>query len=157
MMGTLGFLTLPFAMLGEIFPAKIRGWACGFTTFIATIYFFLAIKLFPQMKKWIGFHNLCTMYTAFIAIGTVFAHFYVPETRGKTLKEIEDFFRGNNDKVTGDGQATEKLMSGSENFELLRSDGQAAGRESTAGKVTLGPRTVQEGKLLGTNCVDGLT
>jgi hypothetical protein len=157
MMGTLGFMTLPFAMLGEVFPAKIRGWACGVTTFIGTIYFFLAVKLFPQMKYWIGFHNVCTMYTAVIAIGTVFAYFYLPETRGKTLKEIEDFFRGHKDKVTGGGQATEKLIPGSEKFELFKSDGEAAGRDSTVGKVTIGSRSVQEGKLLGTKFVDGLT
>jgi hypothetical protein len=60
MMGNLGFLTLPFAMLGEIVPAKIRGWACGVSTFIGTMYLFLANKLFPQMKYWIGFHNVCT-------------------------------------------------------------------------------------------------
>ena len=157
MMGTLGFLTLPFAMLGEIFPAKIRGWACGVTTFIGTIFWFLAVKLFPQMRYWIGFHNVCTMYTAVIAIGTVFVYLYLPETRGKTLKEIEDFFRGDNDKVTGGVQATEELMPGSENFELFRSDGQASGTDSTDGKGTLGPRTVQEGNLLGTKFVDGLT
>jgi len=157
MMGTLGFMTLPFAMLGEVFPAKIRGWACGVTTFIATIYFFLAVKLFPQMMYWIGFHNVCTMYTAVIAIGTVFVYLYLPETRGKTLKEIEDFFRGDNDKVTGGGQATEELIPGSEEFESFRSDGQASATDSTAGKVPLGPRTTQERKLLGTNFVDGLT
>jgi len=69
----------------------------------------------------------------------------VPETRGKTLKEIEDFFRGDNDKVTGGGQATEKLMPGSEKFELFGCEGQDAGRDITAGKVMLGSRTIEEG------------
>jgi hypothetical protein len=157
MMGTLGFLTLPFSMLGEVFPAKIRGWACGATTFMGTIYFFLAIKLFTQMRDWIGLHNVFTTYTAVIAIGTVFAYFYVPETRGKTLKEIEDFFRGDNDKVTVGGQAAEKLMPGFETFELFECEGQDAGKDITAGNVMHGSRTVQEGEMLGTNLVDGLT
>jgi hypothetical protein len=142
MMGTLGFLTLPLAMLGEIFPANIRGWASGVTTFIATIFFFLVIKLFPQMKYWIGFHNVCTTFTAVTAIATVFLYFCLPETRGKTLKEIEDSFRGDNDRVTGGGQSPVKLMPGFEKFELFRCDGQVADRDSTAGIVTLGPRTV---------------
>jgi hypothetical protein len=86
---------------------------------MATIYFFLAIKLFTQMVHWFGFHNVLTTYTAVIAIGTVFAYIYVPETRGKSLKEIEDFFRGINDKITGGGQTTDKLLPGSEKFELF--------------------------------------
>lgn len=147
MLGTLGVLTLPFAMLGEVFPAKIRGWACGVSTFAGTMYLFLAIKLFPEMRNWIGFHNVCTTYAATTAIGTVFFYFFLPETRGKTLQEISNFFRGDNDKVTVGGQATEKLMPGSEKFELFSNDEQTAGRDSTADKLTLGPRTIQEGKL----------
>jgi hypothetical protein len=91
--GNFGFLTLPFAMLGEVFPAKIRGWACGVTTFMATIYAFLAIKLFPDMRHWMGYHNVFTLYTAVVAIGTVTMYFCLPETHGKTLPEIEEFFR----------------------------------------------------------------
>ena len=154
MTGTLGFLTLPFAMLGEIFPAKIRGWACGFSTFLATINFFLAIKLFPQMRYWIGSHNVFTMYALTIAIGTVFTYFYLPETHGKTLKEIEDFFRGD-DKVKGGGEAAEELMPMSENVEFFRSSGKAAGGDKTAGKVIIGPRILEEGKVLGPNVVKG--
>jgi MFS family permease len=157
MMGTLGFLTLPFAMMGEVFPAKIRGWACGVSVFIANIFLFLAIKLFVQMKNWIGFHNVCTTYTAVIVIGTVFTYFYVPETHNKSLKEIEDFFRGGEDIVTVGCQAAEKLMPGSEVVELFRSDEKSAEEEGTAGKVLLGPRTIQESKQLGTNLTDGLT
>jgi hypothetical protein len=103
------------------------------------------------------FHNVCPTYAAAIALGTVYAYFYLPETRGKTLKEIEDSFRGDNNQVTGGGQASEKLMPGSENFELFRSDGQAARRDSAAGKVMIGPSSIREGKLLGTKFPDGLT
>jgi MFS family permease len=137
MMATLGFLTLPFAMMGEIFPAKIRGWACGISSFIGSIFFFLAIKLFYQMKNLMGFHNVCITYTAVIAIGTVFTYFYVPETHNKTLKEIEDFFKGRDEKVTVGGQAAEELKPGSEMVELLSSDGKAADEDSMARKVML--------------------
>ncbi|KDR07366.1 Solute carrier family 2, facilitated glucose transporter member 8 [Zootermopsis nevadensis] len=107
--GNLGFLTLPFAMLGEVFPAKIRGWASGVTTFIATVFSFLAIKLFPQMKHWMGFHNVFTFYTAVIATGTVTMYFYLPETHGKTLEEIEQCFRGG-DRPAGGDKAAEQLV-----------------------------------------------
>jgi hypothetical protein len=109
------------------------------------------------MKNLIGFHNVCITYAAVIVIGTVFTYFYVPETHNKTLKEIEVFFKSGDDKVTVGGQVAEELMPGSETFELLRSDGQAASEDSTAGKVMLGPRTTQETKQFGTNRVDDLT
>jgi MFS family permease len=144
MAGTLGFMPLPLSIMGEVFPAKIRGWACGVSTFIWTIYFFLTVKLFTQMRYWIGLHNVFTTYTAVVAIGTVFVYFFVPETGGKTLNEIEDFFRGDNDKVTGGGEASEKLMPGSENFELFGCERQDAGRDITAGKGMLVSRCIQE-------------
>jgi hypothetical protein len=157
MMGTFGFLSLPFAMMGEVFPAKIRGWACGISSFVTTIFSFLAIKLFYQMKNLMGFHNVCITYTTVIAIGTVFTYFYVPETRNKTLKEIENFFKGGDYKVIVGGQVAEELLTGSESFELVRSDGQAAGEDSTAGKVMFEPRTEQETKQLCANLVNGST
>ncbi|XP_023701755.1 facilitated trehalose transporter Tret1 isoform X1 [Cryptotermes secundus] len=93
MTGTVGFMTLPFAMLGEVFPLEIRGSACGFTTFMATIFSFLAVKLFPDMGHWMGYDNVFTLYTAVIAIGTVTMYFCLPETHGRTLPEIEELFR----------------------------------------------------------------
>jgi hypothetical protein len=129
--GNLGFLTLPFAMLGEVFPAKIRGWACGITTFIATIYSFLAIKLFPDMRHWMGYHNVFTLYTAVVAIGTVKMYFCLPETHGKTLQEIEEFFRSGGKVADGD-KAAKKLMTRPEGLEFLRSSRVAVGGDKTA-------------------------
>jgi hypothetical protein len=108
--GNLGFLTLPFAMLGEVFPARIRGWASGVTTCIATIYSFLAIKLFPQMKHWMGYHNVFLLYTAVVTIGTVTMYFCLPETYGKTLEEIEEFFRSGSGNAGGDKAAEKPIL-----------------------------------------------
>jgi hypothetical protein len=142
--GNLGFLTLPFAMLGEVFPAKIRGWATGVTTFIATIYCFLAIKLFPQMKHWMGYHNVFTLYTAVIAIGTVIMYFYLPETHGKTLEEIEEFFRSGGTPAGGD-KAAERLMVRPLNpEETITSGGTPACGDKAAEKLMLGPQIPEQ-------------
>ncbi|XP_023701748.1 facilitated trehalose transporter Tret1-2 homolog isoform X3 [Cryptotermes secundus] len=136
--GNLGFLTLPFAMLGEVFPAKIRGWACGVTTFIATLYSFLAIKLFPDMRHWMGYHNVFTLYTAVVAIGTVTMYFFLPETHGKSLQEIEEFFRSRRKAADGD-KAAKKLMAVSEGLPFSRSNRVAAGGDKTAACLLPGP------------------
>lgn len=129
--GNLGFLTLPFAMLGEVFPAKIRGWACGVTTFIATIYSFLAIKLFPDMRHWMGYHNVFTLYTAVVAIGTVTMYFCLPETHGKSLQEIEECFRSQGKAADGD-KAAKKLMAVPEGLVFSTSNEMARDADKTA-------------------------
>jgi dipeptide/tripeptide permease len=118
-------------MLGEVFPAKIRGWACGVTTFIATIYSFLAIKLFPDMRHWMGYHNVFTLYTAVVAIGTVTMYFCLPETHGKSLQEIEEFFRSRGKAADGE-KATKKLMAVPEVLVFSTSNNIARGADKTA-------------------------
>ncbi|XP_069699256.1 facilitated trehalose transporter Tret1-like isoform X2 [Periplaneta americana] len=107
--GTLGFLTLPFAMIGEVFPAAIRGSAAGFCTFMATIFCFMAVKLYPEMRLWMGYHNVFTFYTVIIVVGTIVMYFVLPETQGKTLEEVEDFFR-NGGKASCNKTSRNKLL-----------------------------------------------
>ncbi|PNF39491.1 Facilitated trehalose transporter Tret1-2-like protein [Cryptotermes secundus] len=91
---TVGFLTLPWAMIGEVFPARIRGPACGVTTCLAYLFSFVTLKLYPEMKLLWGNHGLFTFYTAMALAGTACMYACLPETRGRSLAQIEDHFRG---------------------------------------------------------------
>jgi hypothetical protein len=91
---SVGFLTLPWAMIGEVFPARIRGPACGATTCLGYVFSFVTLKLYPQMKHLCGNHGLFTLYTAVALVGTVFMYVCLPETQGRTLVQIEEHFRG---------------------------------------------------------------
>jgi hypothetical protein len=91
---TVGFLTLPWAMIGEVFPARIRGPACGVTTCLAYLFSFVALKLYPAMKHLWGNHGLFTFYSAMALVGTACMYACLPETRGRSLPQIEDHFRG---------------------------------------------------------------
>jgi hypothetical protein len=91
---SVGFLTLPWAMIGEVFPARIRGPACGATTCIGYLFSFVTLKLYPEMKHWWGNHGLFTFYTAVALAGTVSMYVCLPETQGRTLEQIEEIFRG---------------------------------------------------------------
>jgi len=91
---TLGFLTLPWAMNGEIFPSKIRGVAAGLTTCITFLVSFVAVKIYPSMLESLNKHGVFFFYGAMALLGTIFVAIWLPETQGKTLGEIEDLFRG---------------------------------------------------------------
>lgn len=91
---SVGFLTLPWAMIGEVFPARIRGPACGVTTCLAYVFSFVTVKTYPEMKHLWGNHGLFTFYSTMALAGTICMYVYLPETRDRTLQQIEEHFRG---------------------------------------------------------------
>ncbi|XP_014253816.1 facilitated trehalose transporter Tret1-like [Cimex lectularius] len=95
---TVGFLTLPWAMIGEVYPARIRGVASGLTTCITYLVSFVAVKLYPTMLTVLGKHGVFFFYGSMAFLGTIFVIFYLPETQGKTLAEIEKYFAGTKKK-----------------------------------------------------------
>lgn len=92
LMSTVGFLTLPWAMIGELFPAHVRGLAGGATTCCAYLFSFAVVKLYPQMKHALDRQGVFSLYGVMALLGTVFVWFFLPETQGKTLEEVEQMF-----------------------------------------------------------------
>lgn len=100
---TLGFLTLPFAMIAELFPQRFRGFGSGLTIFAGYTMSFVIIKLYPDMIEILGNGILFMFYGTVSLFGILFVYFILPETKGKSLQEIEDNFRGTNlEDITSD-------------------------------------------------------
>ncbi|XP_052864142.1 facilitated trehalose transporter Tret1-2 homolog [Anopheles cruzii] len=91
---TLGFLTMPFSMLAELFPQTVRGPASGVTVFFTYLMSFVTIKLYPWMVEVMGSVNVFIFYGVVSLLGVIYVHYVVPETKGKSLQEIEDYFQG---------------------------------------------------------------
>lgn len=90
---TFGFLTIPFTMLPELFPQRVRGVTAGITVCLAYLMSFIAIKSYPSMLETMGNSTIFLIYGIFSLVGTVFVHFILPETKGKSLEEIENLFK----------------------------------------------------------------
>jgi Sugar (and other) transporter len=90
---TFGFLTIPFTMLPELFPQRVRGLTAGITVCIAYFMSFVVIKSYPSMLSWLGNGAIFLFYGIVSLLGTVFVHLALPETKGKTLQEIENIFK----------------------------------------------------------------
>lgn len=90
---TLGLLTLPFFMTSEVYPQKVRGPAAGMTMFLGLTFSFLVLKIYPNMVDIMGDENVFAFYgiVAMLAVGYIY--FLIPETKGRTLLEIEEYFR----------------------------------------------------------------
>lgn len=89
---SIGLVPLPWAMTGEVFPLAVRGLASGATSSFAFVAFFLVVKTGPTLFSTIGSGGTFFFYGAIALAGTIILFFFLPETRNKTLQEIEDHF-----------------------------------------------------------------
>ncbi|CAD7078271.1 unnamed protein product [Hermetia illucens] len=86
---SLGFGPIPWLMMGEILPGKIRGSAASVATAFNWMCTFIVTKTFSDLNASIGTHGSFWMFGSICLIGLFFVIFYVPETQGKTLEDIE--------------------------------------------------------------------
>lgn len=89
---TVGFLILPWSMLGEVFPLNVKGIAAGIATCVGFTFSFIAIKIYPYILLGLGASGVFFFFGAMALIGTIFVILFLPETKGKTLQEIVDGF-----------------------------------------------------------------
>lgn len=90
---SLGLLTLPFTMMAELFPQRFRGLASGITIGALYSMSFVVTKLYPTMVNKMGTVNVFVFYGVVSISSVVFVYFILPETKGKTLEQIEDIFK----------------------------------------------------------------
>ncbi|XP_053618999.1 facilitated trehalose transporter Tret1-like [Plodia interpunctella] len=91
---TIGISSVPFAISGEIFPLEYRGLAGGLSILPLSLNFFIAVKFFPILKDAITLPYTYFLYGGVVAICLVFLYFMLPETKDRTLQQIEDSLCG---------------------------------------------------------------
>ncbi|ROT66788.1 gastric caeca sugar transporter [Penaeus vannamei] len=91
---SLGWGPIPWLFMGEALPVKIRGPAASIVTALNWSCTFVITKTFPGMVELIGPSYVFYIFTGIMTLATLFAFFLVPETRGKTLEEIEEELSG---------------------------------------------------------------
>ncbi|XP_077268789.1 trehalose transporter 1-like protein isoform X2 [Temnothorax americanus] len=85
----IGFLTLPWVMTSELYPLRFRGSLGGLTTSIVQILTFAAIKTYPDLNAVVGLEFTMWIFGAAGVLGAIFALAILPETRGRSLDDIE--------------------------------------------------------------------
>ena len=78
-----------WVVLSEIFPNRIRGAAMSISVFALWAACFLLTDTFPYLKEFLGQANTFWIYGAICACGWVFVFLKLPETKGKSLEELE--------------------------------------------------------------------
>ena len=78
-----------WTLVSEIYPNRIRGKALAFASFTQWIFNFLVVLLFPHFLASVG-GTFTFLFLALMSfLQWLFTYLYVPETKGKSLEEIE--------------------------------------------------------------------
>lgn len=91
MQGCVGPVT--WLVIAEIFPQRLRGLGTGISVFFLWILNFIIGFAFPIMLSSAG---LSFTFFIFVALGILaigFVYKFMPETKGRTLEELEEHFR----------------------------------------------------------------
>lgn len=87
---------IPWILCSEIFPARVRGRAMSLATFTIWASCYLVAQTFPMLNDSAAVGPALTfwIYAACSLAALIFVFFMVPETKGRSLEEIEASFAG---------------------------------------------------------------
>ncbi|XP_029664177.1 facilitated trehalose transporter Tret1-2 homolog [Formica exsecta] len=86
---SIGYGSVPFTVISEIFPPETKGVASSISIVTHWSLVFAVTKLFPIMETEMGQAATFWTFSCFTAASVAFAYFVLPETKGKTLQEIQ--------------------------------------------------------------------
>jgi SP family sugar porter-like MFS transporter len=81
-----------WVILSEIFPNKIRGQAMAIATLSLWTACLVLTYTFPLLNKSLGASGTFGLYSLICIFGLIYIFKALPETRGKSLEEIEKEF-----------------------------------------------------------------
>ena len=81
--------TVMWVIISEIFPNRIRGVAMSVCTFALWAACFILTYTFPMLNSGLGAAGTFWLYGLICLAGGIFVVFRLPETKGKSLEEIE--------------------------------------------------------------------
>jgi len=88
-----------WVVISEIFPNRIRGAAISVAVTALWIACFVLTYTFPFLNNSLGAAQTFWIYAGICAVGYVFIKLRLPETKGRTLEEIEQLWRGQGERA----------------------------------------------------------
>ena len=83
---------LMFVVTAEIYPSHIRGTAMALSTGISWACAFIVVQFYPWVESTLGENVAFGIFALLSLAAGLFIKFFIPETKGKSLEEIEAYF-----------------------------------------------------------------
>lgn len=91
-----GWLVIPWTLIGELLPVKVRGILGGVMVSVAYLLMFLIVKSAPFLMQTVNLGYIFIGLGVVNVCGLLFVYVFLPETLGKTFSDIEKYFDGSN-------------------------------------------------------------
>lgn len=89
---SIGFGSIPFLLMGELFPTKQRGILSSLAGSYNLLIMFTVIITYHPLEESISTSGTFFMYAVLCLLGVIFVIFFVPETKGRSLESIALLF-----------------------------------------------------------------
>lgn len=86
----LGLNPLPYMMLGELFPTNVKGAAVSLANVVSSLLAFIVSKMYQVISDNWGVYAAFSWFAISCYLGVIFIALLVPETKGKSLLEIQE-------------------------------------------------------------------
>ncbi|KAG7232419.1 hypothetical protein INR49_008882 [Caranx melampygus] len=93
----LGWGPIPWLIMSEVFPVKVRGFAGAVCVLTNWSMAFVVTKTFQDMMNALTSAGTFWLFACVCIVNVIFTMIFIPETKGKTLEQIEATFRGTED------------------------------------------------------------
>ncbi|XP_034727086.1 solute carrier family 2, facilitated glucose transporter member 8 isoform X1 [Etheostoma cragini] len=90
----LGWGPIPWLIMSEIFPSKVRGVASAVCVLTNWTMAFVVTKTFQELMILLTSAGTFWLFASMCILNVIFTVAFIPETKGKTLEQIEATFRG---------------------------------------------------------------
>lgn len=91
-MDPLGLSSIPFVYMAEFYSGEMRSLLSGITIGLSNLELFIVVKTFPMLSTKYGDGATFWLYSGFCLAAVIFTLIFIPETKGKSLEEIENYF-----------------------------------------------------------------
>lgn len=91
---SVGWGPLPWAMMGEMFASNVKAKASSVTVSLCWILSFIITKFSTNIIESFGNYVVFWLFDAFCILSILFTVFLLPETKGKSLQEIQNELSG---------------------------------------------------------------
>ncbi|XP_007521502.3 solute carrier family 2, facilitated glucose transporter member 6 isoform X1 [Erinaceus europaeus] len=89
----MGWGPITWLLMSEILPLRARGVASGLCVLVSWLTAFVLTETFPLVVKYLGLQVPFFFFATICLVNLVFTGCCVPETKGRSLEQIESYFR----------------------------------------------------------------